>query len=119
MLCDKCGKNMVIKHGRFGEFLACPGYPECKNTKAIVQELAVKCPKCEGKVLVKTSKKGKKFYGCSNYPNCDFVSWFEPIDQKCGICGSYMTKRYSKSNGNYIQCSNKECNSKIISEEMK
>lgn len=119
VLCDKCGKNMVIKHGRFGDFLACPGYPECKNTKAIVEELDVICPKCDGKVLVKTSKKGRRFYGCSNYPNCDFVSWFEPTKQKCEICGKYMTKRYSKSKGNYLQCSDKECIGKIFTEEVK
>ncbi|AYD40056.1 type I DNA topoisomerase [Clostridium fermenticellae] len=107
--CEKCGRNMVIKHGRFGEFLACPGYPECKNTKPIVQELDVKCPKCGGKVLVKKSKKGRKFYGCSNYPECDFISWFEPTLTKCSVCGSYMVKKYSKAKGNYLQCSNDEC----------
>ncbi|AZV56296.1 type I DNA topoisomerase [Clostridium sp. AWRP] len=107
--CDKCGRNMVIKHGRFGDFLACPGYPECKNTKPIVEELDVKCPKCQGKVLVKRSRKGRKFYGCSNYPDCDFVSWFEPTNEKCKECGSYMVKKYNKSKGNYLECSNSEC----------
>lgn len=109
VLCDKCGRNMVIKQGRFGDFLACPGYPDCKNTKPIVEELAVKCPKCEGKVLVKKSKKGRKFYGCSNYPECNFVSWFEPTEEKCSDCGSFMMKKYSKSKGDYLQCSNNEC----------
>jgi DNA topoisomerase-1 len=107
--CEKCGKNMVIKHGRFGDFLACPGYPDCKNTKAIVEELDVKCPKCGGNVLVKKSKKGRKFYGCSNYPDCDFVSWLEPVAQKCSICGNYMVKKHNKSKGDYLQCSNAEC----------
>lgn len=107
--CDKCGRNMVIKHGRFGDFLACPGYPECKNTKPIVEELDVECPKCGGKVLVKRSRKGRKFYGCSNYPKCDFVSWFEPVKDKCSVCGSYMVKKYSKARGNYLECSNVEC----------
>lgn len=107
--CDKCGKNMVIKHGRFGDFLACPGYPECKNTKPIVEELKVSCPKCGGKVVVRKSKKGRKFYGCSNYPECDFVSWFEPSDEKCTECGSYMVKKSSKSKGEYLECSNSEC----------
>lgn len=107
--CDKCGRFMVIKHGRFGDFLACPGYPECKNTKPIVKELGVKCPKCGGKVVEKRSRKGRKFYGCSNYPDCDFVSWFEPTDKKCPSCGSYMVKRYNKSKGNYLECSNSEC----------
>ncbi|KOF56691.1 MULTISPECIES: type I DNA topoisomerase [Clostridium] len=107
--CDKCGKNMVIKHGRFGDFLACPGYPDCKNTKPIVEELKVSCPKCGGKVVVRKSKKGRKFYGCSNYPECDFVSWFEPTDEKCSECGSYMVKKSSKSKGEYLECSNSEC----------
>ncbi|AWI03987.1 type I DNA topoisomerase [Clostridium drakei] len=107
--CEKCGRFMVIKHGRFGDFLACPGYPECKNTKAIVEELDVKCPKCGGNILIKRSKKGRKFYGCSNYPDCDFVSWLEPVSQKCSICGSYMVKKHSKSKGDYLQCSNNEC----------
>ncbi|WP_446899500.1 type I DNA topoisomerase [Clostridium sp. LBM24168] len=107
--CDKCGRFMVIKHGRFGDFLACPGYPECKNTKPIVKELDVKCPKCEGKVVEKRSRKGRKFYGCTNYPDCDFVSWFEPTNRKCPSCGSYMVKKYSKSKGNYLECSNSEC----------
>ncbi|AKA69919.1 type I DNA topoisomerase [Clostridium scatologenes] len=107
--CEKCGRFMVIKHGRFGDFLACPGYPECKNTKAIVEELDVKCPKCGGNILIKRSKKGRKFYGCSNYPDCDFVSWLEPVSQKCSVCGSYMVKKHSKSKGDYLQCSNNEC----------
>lgn len=107
--CDKCGSMMVIKQGRFGEFLACPSYPECKNTKAIVEELDVPCPKCSGKVVVKRSRKGKKFFGCENYPNCDFVSWFEPTDKKCEKCGSLIIKKYSKAKGNYFVCSNNEC----------
>jgi DNA topoisomerase-1 len=109
ILCEKCGKNMVIKQGRFGDFLACPGYPDCKNTKPLVEELDVKCPKCDGKILVKRSKKGRKFYGCSNYPDCDFVSWFEPVAEKCSVCGGLMVKKYSKSKGNYLECVNTEC----------
>jgi DNA topoisomerase-1 len=107
--CDKCGKLMVIKHGRFGDFLACPGYPDCKNTKPIVEEIDAQCAKCGGKVLVKRSKKGNKFYGCSNYPECNFVSWFEPTNEKCQKCGTFMVKKYSKTKGNYLQCSNEEC----------
>lgn len=80
--CDKCGRLMVIKHGRFGDFLACPGYPECQNTKPIVEEVDANCPLCGGKILVKRSKKGNRFYGCSNYPECNFVSWYEPTDRK-------------------------------------
>ncbi|MDK0614345.1 type I DNA topoisomerase [Clostridium perfringens] len=115
--CDKCGRLMVIKHGRFGDFLACPGYPECQNTKPIVEEVDANCPLCGGKILVKRSKKGNRFYGCSNYPECNFVSWYEPTNEKCPECGSYMVKRYSKSKGEYLQCSNKECKYEKIIEK--
>ncbi|NLP29038.1 MAG: type I DNA topoisomerase [Clostridia bacterium] len=111
--CDKCGKMMVVKQGRFGEFLACPGYPECKNTKAIVEELDVACPDCGGKVVVKRSKKGRKFYGCDNYPECKFVSWYEPTNKRCEKCDSMMVLRYSKAKGNYYACSNNECKHQI------
>ncbi len=117
--CDKCGRMMVIKQGRFGEFLACPGYPECKNAKPIVEELDVTCPKCDGKILVKRSKKGKKFFGCSNYPVCDFVSWNEPIKDPCSKCGSYMTIKYSKKKGKFALCSNSECGNTIPLENEK
>ncbi|MDP4177364.1 MAG: type I DNA topoisomerase [Bacillota bacterium] len=109
VLCDKCGRNMVIKHGRYGDFLACPGYPDCKNTKPIVEEIEANCPKCGGKILAKRSKKGRRFYGCSSYPNCDFISWFEPVNEKCSVCGAYMVKRYNKTKGDFLECSNKEC----------
>lgn len=115
--CDKCGRLMVIKHGRFGDFLACPGYPECQNTKPIVEEIDANCPLCGGKILVKRSKKGNRFYGCSNYPECNFVSWYEPTNEKCPECGSYMVKRYSKSKGEYLQCSDKECKYEKIIEK--
>lgn len=108
--CDKCGRMMVIKRGRYGKFLACPGYPDCKNAKPIVEEIDAPCPKCGGKILAKKSKKGKKFFGCSNYPNCDFVSWNEPLKDKCPDCGEYMVLKYSKTKGNYAQCSNSNCN---------
>ena len=110
--CDKCGRLMVIKHGRFGDFLACPGYPECKNTKPIVEEIDAICPKCGGKIVAKRSKKGRRFYGCSNYPECDFVSWSEPTNEKCPKCGSIMVKNYSKSKGEYLECINQECKEK-------
>lgn len=110
--CDKCGSMMVIKRGRFGEFLACPNYPECKNTKPIVEEIETPCPKCGGKILIKRSKKGNKFYGCSNYPECNFVSWQEPSMKKCPNCGTYMLKKYNKSKGNFLECANAECKHK-------
>ncbi|AUO15606.1 type I DNA topoisomerase [Clostridium taeniosporum] len=107
--CDKCGRMMVIKRGRYGEFLACPGYPECKNAKPIVEELDVPCPECGKPIVIKKSKRGKKFFGCSGYPECTFVSWYEPVKEKCPKCNSYMVLRYSKSKGKYIKCSNGEC----------
>ncbi len=110
ILCDKCGRNMVIKQGRFGEFLACPGYPECKNTKAISKELDVNCPLCGNTIVEKRSKKGKTFYGCSNYPECDYVSWYEPVNKPCPQCAELLVKRYSKKTGEYLSCQNKECN---------
>ena len=109
ILCDKCGRNMVIKQGRFGEFLACPGYPECKNTKAITKELDVNCPLCGNTIVEKRSKKGKTFYGCSNYPECNYVSWYEPVNKPCPQCGELLVKRYSKKSGEYLSCPNKEC----------
>lgn len=118
--CEKCGRMMVIKKGRFGEFLACPGYPECKNAKPIVEKLDVPCPKCGNTIVAKKSKKGKKFFGCSGYPECDFVSWYDPVKEKCPECDSYMVLKYSKSKGKYIQCSNTECGyKKEIKEEKK
>ncbi|MBU5455771.1 type I DNA topoisomerase [Caproiciproducens sp. MSJ-32] len=112
--CDKCGRMMVIKKGRYGKFLACPGYPECENAKPLVEELDVPCPKCGGKVIIKRSRKGKKFFGCSNYPECDFVSWNEPLKEKCEKCNSYMVLKYGKSKGNYAECANEECKNVVI-----
>ena len=118
--CEKCGRMMVIKRGRYGEFLACPGYPECKNAKPIVEELDVPCPECGKPIVAKKSKKGKKFFGCSGYPECTFVSWYEPVKEKCPKCNSYMVLKYSKTKGKYIQCSNSECDYKEeIKEESK
>jgi len=110
--CDKCGKMMVIKRGRYGNFLACPGYPECKNAKPIVETLDVLCPECGKNIVVKKSKRGKKFFGCSGYPECKFVSWNEPVKEKCPTCNSNMVKRYSKKSGNYVECTSKECDYK-------
>lgn len=107
--CEKCGRNMVIKKGRYGKFLACPGYPECKNAKPLLEEINVDCPLCGGKVVVRRSKKGKTFYGCKNYPKCNFISWDKPTNEKCPKCGSYMVEKRSK-NKVELKCSNKECN---------
>lgn len=111
VVCEKCGANMVYKTGRFGEFLACPNYPECKNTKPIVKQIDVPCPKCGGKVVIKRGgKSGKSFYGCENYPNCDFVSWDKPLEEKCPECGAYMVEAKFRYGGKtYKKCSNPEC----------
>ncbi len=108
VICEKCGKNMVIKHGRYGEFLACPGYPDCKNTKPIVEEIGVKCPKCGKEIIKRKSKKGRLFYGCSGYPDCDFVSWDEPISDPCPKCNELLVKKRTK-NKETIKCTNKNC----------
>lgn len=111
-ICDKCGKNMVIKAGRFGKFLACPGYPECKNTKRIVNATKGLCPLCGGKILEKKSKKGKKFYGCEHNPDCAFLSWDEPTAEKCPICNKTLLKKAGKTNK--IYCSSDTCDYEAI-----
>ncbi|WP_270839167.1 type I DNA topoisomerase [Peptacetobacter hiranonis] len=117
-ICELCGSNMVIKYGRFGKFMACKNYPECKNTKPIVNKIGVKCPKCgEGEIIVRKTKKGRAFYGCSKYPDCDFIEWNKPVEEVCPECGSYMTEKVSKKGKKHI-CSNKECGfEKAIEEE--
>ncbi|MGL6107420.1 type I DNA topoisomerase [Romboutsia sp.] len=108
-ICETCGDNMVIKHGRFGKFMACKKYPECKTTKPIVNKVGVKCPKChEGDIILRKSKKGKAFYGCSNYPECDFIAWNKPTGELCDKCNSYMVEKVSKSETKVV-CSNKDC----------
>ncbi|HHV97720.1 MAG TPA: type I DNA topoisomerase [Clostridiaceae bacterium] len=111
VVCEKCGRNMVIKKGRYGKFLACPGFPECKNTKPLVDEAGVLCPKCKGKVLIKQSKKGRKYYGCENNPKCDFMSWDKPTGEICPECGSFLVTKYSSTKReNIVKCSNEKCN---------
>ncbi len=111
VVCDKCGRLMVYKQGRFGKFLACPGFPECRNTKAIVESIEAKCPKCGGNVVVRKSRKGVVFYTCDNGPECDFISWNEPTDEKCPNCGSSLMKvRAFRGRGPLTyKCFNEEC----------
>ena len=108
--CEICGKPMVKKMGRFGEFIACSGYPECKNTKAIVETTGVKCPNCGKDLLARRSKKGRLFYGCSGYPACTTVFWNKPVDKACPKCGSLLVEK--KSKGFSLACSNQECDYK-------
>jgi DNA topoisomerase-1 len=106
--CEKCGRMLVVKQGRYGKFLACPGFPECRNTKAIVKETGVNCPLCEGKIVERKTKRGKIFYGCQNYPTCDFMTWDQPLNEKCITCGSIMVRHQFKK-GFVVQCSNENC----------
>ena len=113
VVCDKCGAMMVYKFGRFGRFLACPNFPECRNTKAIQVEIAAPCPVCGGKLLEKTSRKGRKFYGCERSPECDFVSWEMPVEQKCPKCGGYMVLKRGRKGESYYLCANENCRERV------
>ena len=95
-ICDKCGRPMVVKHGRFGKFIACSGYPECQNIKKIVKPTGAECPKCGGNIIERKSKKGRVFYGCDRYPECDFVSWDPPSREKCPVCGKVLLQKKTK-----------------------
>ena len=108
VICDKCGRNMVVKHGRFGKFLACPGFPECRNTKPIIEEAGVLCPVCQSKVLVKKTKKGRKYIGCERNPECSFMSWDMPSKETCPQCGNFMLKKTSGKKTE-LKCSNEKC----------
>ena len=115
LICEKCGRPMVVKFGRYGKFIACSGYPECKNVKKIVNETGAECPKCGGKVVLKKSKRGRVFYGCSEYPNCDFVSWDEPTMEKCPRCGKTLLKKKGKHPKYY--CITPDCGYEKIQED--
>ncbi len=113
VVCDKCGAMMVYKLGRFGRFLACPNFPDCRNTKAIQVEIEAPCPQCGGKLLEKTSRKGRKFYGCERYPECEFVSWEMPVKDKCPKCGGYMVFKRGRKGENYHVCANENCRERV------
>ena len=103
-ICEKCGRHMVIKIGRYGKFLACPGFPECTNTRRLVKDTGGKCPKCGGRMLVRRSAKGRVYYGCENYPNCDFMTWDEPVPTLCEKCGATLFKK-----GGKLYCAKEGC----------
>ena len=115
IICELCGRQMVVKTGRYGKFIACPGYPECKNIKKIINETGAECPKCGGRVIVKKTKKGRVFYGCKEYPNCDFVSWDEPSMEKCPQCGKTLLKKRGKKPKLY--CITPDCGYEKVEEE--
>lgn len=115
IICEKCGRKMVIKTGRYGKFIACPGYPECKNIKKLIQDTGAECPKCGGKIIVKKTKKGRIFYGCDHYPDCDFVSWDEPSMEKCPRCGKTLLKKKGKNPKLY--CVTPDCGYEKVEEK--
>ncbi|MBV8374785.1 MAG: topoisomerase DNA-binding C4 zinc finger domain-containing protein [Candidatus Eremiobacteraeota bacterium] len=103
-LCPACGRPMVIKTGRYGKFISCSGYPECKTTKPIVKPTGAKCPKCGGEIVERRSKKGRTFYGCANFPKCDFVSWDRVIGEPCPVCGSYVIAKTRRGGNVHFEC---------------
>ncbi|SCY00206.1 DNA topoisomerase-1 [Lachnospiraceae bacterium XPB1003] len=104
VVCEKCGRNMVIKYGPHGRFLACPGFPECQNTKPYFEKIGVKCPKCDGEIVIRMTKKGRRYFGCENIPTCDFMSWNRPVDEKCPRCGGLLVEK-----GNRLCCMDEQC----------
>ncbi|WP_303840145.1 type I DNA topoisomerase [Selenomonas ruminantium] len=111
--CDKCGRMMVVKQGRFGKFLACPGFPECRNTMPLLVDTGVQCPKCGGAIVERKSHRGRKFYGCKNYPECDYTTWDQPLQEKCPQCGAFMLKHHYKNGRGLTYCSNEACETRI------
>jgi len=111
-VCEQCGRNMVVKMGRFGKFLACPGFPECRNTRPLLEPTGVSCPDCGGELVLRRSKKGRKFYGCSNYPECGFVVWDRPSNRRCPECGGITVLKDTRGKKVY-RCVNKDCSGKI------
>lgn len=104
VVCEECGRNMVIKYGPHGKFLACPGFPDCRNTKPYLEKVGVSCPICGKDIVLRKTKKGRKYFGCEDNPNCEFMSWQKPSNKKCPECGNYMVEK-----GNKLVCANAEC----------
>lgn len=104
VICEECGRNMVVKYGPHGRFLACPGFPDCRNTKPYLEKTGIECPLCHKEVVIKKTKKGRKYYGCENNPECEFMSWQKPSEKPCPRCGGYMVEK-----GNKLACANEQC----------
>ncbi|MDD6382709.1 MAG: type I DNA topoisomerase [Selenomonadaceae bacterium] len=111
--CELCGRMMVVKQGRFGKFLACPGFPECRNTKPLLRDTGVKCPKCGGSIVERRTRRGRVFYGCENYPDCDYTTWDTPQKETCEKCGSFLLKHHFKNGRGMLYCSNDACETRI------
>lgn len=114
--CENCGRMMVVKQGRYGNFLACPGFPACRNTKPILKDTGVKCPKCGGAIVERKTKRRKAFYGCDRYPECDFNTWDMPLKETCQVCGAFMVRHKFKNGGFSTICSNENCISRQASD---
>ncbi len=114
VLCDVCGRNMVIKYGPHGKFLACPGFPDCRNTKTYLEKIGISCPRCGGEVVLKKTKKGRRYYGCEHNPECDYMTWQKPTDVKCPKCGGLLVEK-----GNRLVCPTQECGYQQPKEEEK
>ena len=111
--CELCGRMMVVKQGRYGKFLACPGFPECRNTKPILKDTGVKCPKCGGSIVERRTRRGRNFYGCENYPECDYVTWDAPQKEVCEKCGSFLLKHRYRNGRALLYCSNDACETRV------
>lgn len=109
VVCEKCGRFMVVKHGRFGDFLACPGFPDCRNAKPILKKIGVACPLCGSEIVERKSKRGRKFFGCEKYPDCSFTSWDKPTEQRCEKCNGVLVEQQERSGKTTLQCINEEC----------
>ncbi|MBR4965419.1 MAG: topoisomerase DNA-binding C4 zinc finger domain-containing protein, partial [Lachnospiraceae bacterium] len=107
-VCELCGRRMVIKYGPHGKFLACPGFPECRNTKTFLEKTGVSCPKCGKDIVIRKTQKGRMYYGCIEAPTCDFMVWQRPVDKKCPKCGNVMFKK-----GNSYVCADTNCGEKV------
>lgn len=111
--CELCGRMMVVKQGRFGKFLACPGFPECRNTKPLLIDTGVKCPKCGGAIVERKTRRGRSFYGCRNYPDCDYTTWDQPQKETCPKCGAFLLKHHYKNGRALLYCSNDACETRV------
>ncbi|MCL6634663.1 MAG: type I DNA topoisomerase, partial [Peptococcaceae bacterium] len=118
-ICEQCGRNMVVKVGRYGKFLACPGFPQCRSTRPLLEPTGVKCPRCEGELVIRRTKKGRKFFGCSRYPECEFVTWDQPARENCPRCGGLMVEKKGAGKNVVLRCINESCGHNLAQKEKK